>query len=134
MTANAFAREAGAGLRLEHVVWAYGDVHALNGISLDVAPGEFFTLLRPSGSGKTITLQLIAGCGSSRLRVAGDAREDTGPECAAAELRAGASATVKGAEAEAPCHGAGLTGGCSLLQAAKMTLRATEPRQIQKMV
>lgn len=61
MTANAFAREAGAGLRLEHVVWAYGDVHALNGISLDVAPGEFFTLLRPSGSGKTITLQLIAG-------------------------------------------------------------------------
>ena len=41
--------------------------------------------------------------------------------------------TVK-AEAEAPCHGAGLTGGCSWLQAARMTLRATEPRQIQKRV
>ena len=61
MTANAFAREAGAGLRLEHLVRAYGDVHAVKGISLDVAPGEFFTLLRPNGSGKTTTLQLIVG-------------------------------------------------------------------------
>jgi putative spermidine/putrescine transport system ATP-binding protein len=40
---------------------AYGDVVALERLSLDVWPGEFFTLLGPSGSGKTTTLRLIAG-------------------------------------------------------------------------
>jgi putative spermidine/putrescine transport system ATP-binding protein len=39
----------------------YGDVVALEGLSLDVFPGEFFTMLGPSGSGKTTTLRLIAG-------------------------------------------------------------------------
>lgn len=34
---------------------------ALNGVSFDVAQGEFFTLLGPSGCGKTTTLQCIAG-------------------------------------------------------------------------
>ena len=61
MKSSAVAPSSGAALRLEDVVRAYGDVRAVNGISLDVAPGEFFTLLGPSGSGKTTTLQLIAG-------------------------------------------------------------------------
>jgi putative spermidine/putrescine transport system ATP-binding protein len=39
----------------------YGDVAAVDGISVDIAKGEFFTLLGPSGSGKTTTLRLIAG-------------------------------------------------------------------------
>jgi putative spermidine/putrescine transport system ATP-binding protein len=39
----------------------YGDVVALERLTLDVWPGEFFTLLGPSGSGKTTTLRLIAG-------------------------------------------------------------------------
>jgi putative spermidine/putrescine transport system ATP-binding protein len=39
----------------------YGDVVALDRLSLGVAPGEFFTMLGPSGSGKTTTLRLIAG-------------------------------------------------------------------------
>ncbi len=39
----------------------YGDVVAVDGVDLEVAPGEFFTLLGPSGSGKTTTLRLIAG-------------------------------------------------------------------------
>jgi putative spermidine/putrescine transport system ATP-binding protein len=39
----------------------YGDVVALEGLSLDVNRGEFFTMLGPSGSGKTTTLRLIAG-------------------------------------------------------------------------
>jgi putative spermidine/putrescine transport system ATP-binding protein len=39
----------------------YGDVVAVDGVDLEIAPGEFFTLLGPSGSGKTTTLRLIAG-------------------------------------------------------------------------
>ena len=39
----------------------YGDVVAVDGVTLDVAHGEFFTLLGPSGSGKTTTLRLVAG-------------------------------------------------------------------------
>jgi len=39
----------------------YGDVVALDGVGLDVAPGEFLTLLGPSGSGKTTLLMVLAG-------------------------------------------------------------------------
>jgi putative spermidine/putrescine transport system ATP-binding protein len=39
----------------------YGDVVALSHLDLEIAPGEFFTMLGPSGSGKTTTLRLIAG-------------------------------------------------------------------------
>jgi putative spermidine/putrescine transport system ATP-binding protein len=38
-----------------------GRVNAVDGISLDIAKGEFLTLLGPSGSGKTTTLMMIAG-------------------------------------------------------------------------
>ena len=39
----------------------YGEVVAVDGIDLDIAAGEFFTMLGPSGSGKTTTLRMIAG-------------------------------------------------------------------------
>jgi putative spermidine/putrescine transport system ATP-binding protein len=39
----------------------YTDVDAVAGVDLNVADGEFFTLLGPSGSGKTTTLRIIAG-------------------------------------------------------------------------
>ena len=48
-------------IRLRGLVKRYGDVVAVDGIDLDVARGEFFTLLGPSGSGKTTTLRMIAG-------------------------------------------------------------------------
>lgn len=38
-----------------------GEVHAVDGIGLDVAEGSFFTLLGPSGCGKSTTLRCIAG-------------------------------------------------------------------------
>jgi putative spermidine/putrescine transport system ATP-binding protein len=50
-----------AEVALEGVRKAYGDVTAVDGVDLDVADGEFFTLLGPSGSGKTTTLRVIAG-------------------------------------------------------------------------
>jgi len=43
------------------LVRRFADVVAVDGVSLDIARGEFFTLLGPSGSGKTTTLRLIAG-------------------------------------------------------------------------
>jgi putative spermidine/putrescine transport system ATP-binding protein len=39
----------------------YGDVVAVENVELEIARGEFFTMLGPSGSGKTTTLRLIAG-------------------------------------------------------------------------
>lgn len=40
---------------------SFGEVHAVTGVDLDVAQGEFITLLGPSGSGKTTVLRMIAG-------------------------------------------------------------------------
>jgi spermidine/putrescine ABC transporter ATP-binding subunit len=39
----------------------YGEVAAVDGVTLDIAPGEFVTLLGPSGSGKTTSLMMLAG-------------------------------------------------------------------------
>jgi spermidine/putrescine transport system ATP-binding protein len=48
-------------LRLSRIEKHYGGTVAVAGIDLDVAEGEFVTLLGPSGCGKTTTLGLIAG-------------------------------------------------------------------------
>jgi putative spermidine/putrescine transport system ATP-binding protein len=48
-------------IRLRGLVKRFGDVAAVDHVDLDVAHGEFFTMLGPSGSGKTTTLRLIAG-------------------------------------------------------------------------
>ncbi len=48
-------------LRLEGVTKRFGEVVAVDGVSLDVPRGQLLTLLGPSGCGKTTTLRLIAG-------------------------------------------------------------------------
>jgi putative spermidine/putrescine transport system ATP-binding protein len=48
-------------VRLVGLVKRYGDVEAVAGVDLDIADGEFFSMLGPSGSGKTTTLRMIAG-------------------------------------------------------------------------
>ncbi len=48
-------------MRLAGVRKTYGDVVAIEDLSLEVRAGEFFTMLGPSGSGKTTTLRVIAG-------------------------------------------------------------------------
>lgn len=50
-----------ASVALSHVVKRFGDLVAVDDLSLDIADGEFFVLLGPSGAGKTTTLRLIAG-------------------------------------------------------------------------
>jgi putative spermidine/putrescine transport system ATP-binding protein len=48
-------------VRLRGVRRTFADVVAIASLDLDIAAGEFFTLLGPSGSGKTTTLRVIAG-------------------------------------------------------------------------
>lgn len=48
-------------IRAESVVKTFGTVRALDGISVEIAPGELFFLLGPSGCGKTTLLRCIAG-------------------------------------------------------------------------
>ena len=53
--------ELGARVIFDQIEKRYGSVVAVDGVSLDIAPGEFVTLLGPSGSGKTTTLMMLAG-------------------------------------------------------------------------
>ncbi len=48
-------------VRLERVTKAFGEMVAVDDMSLDIAEGEFFSLLGPSGCGKTTTLRMIGG-------------------------------------------------------------------------
>jgi spermidine/putrescine transport system ATP-binding protein len=48
-------------VRLERVSKLFGDVAAVDDLSLDIDEGEFFSLLGPSGCGKTTTLRMIGG-------------------------------------------------------------------------
>jgi putative spermidine/putrescine transport system ATP-binding protein len=55
------AASAPADIRLDGLRKEFGEVVAVDRVELEVARGEFFTMLGPSGSGKTTTLRLIAG-------------------------------------------------------------------------
>jgi putative spermidine/putrescine transport system ATP-binding protein len=60
-TARLDSADASSAVSLEDVVKRFGDVVAVDGVTLDVSAGEFFSLLGPSGSGKTTCLRMIAG-------------------------------------------------------------------------
>jgi ABC-2 type transport system ATP-binding protein len=61
-----------AAVEVIDVARRFGSVQALDGVSLTVAPGEFFGLLGPNGAGKTTLISVLAGLtradrGSARI-------------------------------------------------------------------
>jgi ABC-2 type transport system ATP-binding protein len=48
-------------IAIQDLVKQYGQFTAVNGVNLDVAPGEIHGFLGPNGAGKTTTLRMIAG-------------------------------------------------------------------------
>jgi len=63
-TALASAMRANAGgrtLSLRGIALSFGNVRAIDGLDLDVAPGRIHGLIGPNGSGKTTTLNVISG-------------------------------------------------------------------------
>ncbi|MEM7787023.1 MAG: ABC transporter ATP-binding protein, partial [Bacteroidota bacterium] len=62
------------GIEIRDVVKRYGDVAAVDGVSLDVPAGAFVSLLGPSGCGKTTLLRLVGGFetpDAGAIRIAG---------------------------------------------------------------
>jgi multiple sugar transport system ATP-binding protein len=63
-----------ADLQIDHVTKTFGDTQVLKGISLDIADGEFVSLVGPSGCGKSTLLRIIAGLesqSSGAIRIQG---------------------------------------------------------------
>jgi ABC-2 type transport system ATP-binding protein len=48
-------------IEVSDLALAYGDLRAVDGVSFEVAQGEFFGILGPNGAGKTSTLEMIEG-------------------------------------------------------------------------
>jgi NitT/TauT family transport system ATP-binding protein len=48
-------------IRIRDLRKAFGQLIAIDGVSLDIAPGEFFMIVGPSGCGKTTLLRILAG-------------------------------------------------------------------------
>ena len=61
-------------IELVHVVKSFGDLVAVDDLSLTVRPGEFFAILGPNAAGKTTTIKVLTGLmkpTSGRARVCG---------------------------------------------------------------
>ena len=62
-------------VKIENLTKVYGSVRALDGLTLEVAPGSVFGFLGPNGAGKTTTLRILAGLAqatSGKIAISGE--------------------------------------------------------------
>jgi multiple sugar transport system ATP-binding protein len=72
-----------ASVTIAGVKKAFGDVEVLKGISIDIADGEFVTLVGPSGCGKSTLLRMLAGLekiSSGQMTIDGQVVNDIAPK------------------------------------------------------
>ncbi|MEJ7873200.1 MAG: ATP-binding cassette domain-containing protein, partial [Rubrobacteraceae bacterium] len=50
---------SGSAIRAEGLVRRFGDMVAVDGVDLSVAPGEIYGFLGPNGAGKTTTVRML---------------------------------------------------------------------------
>ena len=70
-------------LSTEHLSIAFGGVHALEDVSLAVAPGLVFSIIGPNGAGKTTLFNIISGLYLAQrgcVRLAGEDVSSLAPE------------------------------------------------------
>ena len=82
MTASPIPDEDVAAVSLRGLSKEFGGQRVVDDLDLDIAPGEFFSLLGPSGCGKTTTLRMIAGFSdptAGTIRVGGQDVTSTPP-------------------------------------------------------
>lgn len=73
-------------IRIEGLHKSYGQVRALDGLSLTVAPNTVFGFLGPNGAGKTTTLRILAGLARADRGAAWVEGEPAGPDSPARAL------------------------------------------------
>jgi ABC-2 type transport system ATP-binding protein len=61
MSYSVKVRRVSASISVRDLRKRYGDIAAVDGVSFDVASGEFFGILGPNGAGKTTTLEIVEG-------------------------------------------------------------------------
>ena len=61
ITGSGAAMRQAAEVSMDSLVKQYGTLRALNGVSLDIAAGEWVALMGPSGSGKTTLVNILGG-------------------------------------------------------------------------
>ena len=76
-------------LQLRQIRKSFDNTEVLKGIDLEVAQGEFITLLGASGCGKTTTLRIIAGLELPDVPVFAEMKKSHGAQCRARRFAGG---------------------------------------------